>query len=38
MREHRGYLYIGGISNNRIGRLKLDDADPTFVSSGRYHV
>jgi ribose transport system permease protein len=38
MREHRGYLYIGGISNNRIGRLKLDAADPTFVSSGRYHV
>jgi ribose transport system permease protein len=38
MREHRGYLYIGGISNNRIGRLKLDGADPEFVSSGRYHV
>jgi len=38
MREHRGYLYIGGISNNRIGRLKLEGADPTFVSSGRYHV
>jgi ribose transport system permease protein len=38
MREHRGYLYIGGISNNRIGRLKLDGVDPEFVSSGRYHV
>jgi ribose transport system permease protein len=38
MREHRGYLYIGGISNNRIGRLKLEGADPTFISSGRYHV
>jgi ribose transport system permease protein len=38
MREHRGYLYIGGISNNRIGRLKLNGADPDFVSSGRYHV
>ncbi len=38
MREHRGYLYIGGISNNRIGRLKLEDADPDFVSSGRYNV
>jgi len=38
MREHRGYLYIGGISNNRIGRLKLNGADPTFVSSGRYDV
>ena len=38
MREHKGYLYIGGISNNRIGRIKLDGADETFVSSGRYHV
>jgi ribose transport system permease protein len=32
MREHRGYLYIGGISNNRIGRYKLQGADPNFVS------
>jgi ribose transport system permease protein len=32
MREHRGYLYIGGISNNRIGRYKLAGADPNFVS------
>ena len=24
MREHRGYLYLGGITNNRIGRYKLD--------------
>lgn len=31
MREHRGYLYIGGISNNRIGRYKLEGADPDFV-------
>lgn len=31
MREHRGYLYIGGISNNRIGRYKLEQADPNFV-------
>ncbi len=37
MREHRGYLYIGGISNNRIGRLKLPGADPDFVSSRRRH-
>jgi ribose transport system permease protein len=28
MREHRGYLYLGGISNNRIGRYKLQGADP----------
>jgi ribose transport system permease protein len=31
MREHRGYLYIGGIHNNRIGRLKLDGVDPEFM-------
>ena len=31
MREHRGHLYIGGIHNNRIGRLKLEDADPDFI-------
>jgi ribose transport system permease protein len=31
MREHRGYLYLGGIANNRIGRYKLDNADPDFV-------
>ena len=23
MREHKGYLYIGGLENNRIGRLPL---------------
>jgi ribose transport system permease protein len=31
MREHRGYLYLGGIMNNRIGRLKLEGAAPGFV-------
>jgi ribose transport system permease protein len=31
MREHRGYLYLGGIANNRIGRFKLENADPGFV-------
>ncbi len=31
MREHRGYLYLGGIANNRIGRYKLEGADPDFV-------
>jgi ribose transport system permease protein len=30
MREHRGYLYLGGIANNRIGRYKLEGADPNF--------
>ncbi len=28
MREHRGHLYLGGIMNNRIGRLKLEGVDP----------
>ena len=31
MREHRGHLYLGGISNNRIGRYKLPNADPDFI-------
>jgi ribose transport system permease protein len=31
MREHRGYLYLGGVMNNRIGRYKLADGDPNFV-------
>jgi len=31
MREHRGHLYIGGIHNNRIGRLKLENVAPDFV-------
>lgn len=31
MREHRGYLYLGGISNNRIGRYKLENADVDFM-------
>lgn len=31
MREHKGYLYLGGLSNNRIGQYKLPSADPDFV-------
>ncbi|HSN34308.1 MAG TPA: SMP-30/gluconolactonase/LRE family protein [Ideonella sp.] len=31
MREHRGHLYLGGIMNNRVGRLKLDGADPRWA-------
>lgn len=27
MSEHRGHLYLGGLENNRIGRLKLDPAE-----------
>lgn len=26
MREHDGYLYIGGLENNRVGRIKLSEA------------
>lgn len=28
MREHHGYLFLGGISNNRIGRYKLPQGSP----------
>jgi len=31
MREHRGHLYLGGIMNNRIGRLKLEGVDPRWA-------
>jgi ribose transport system permease protein len=27
MREHKGSLYLGGITNNRIGRYRLRGAD-----------
>lgn len=30
VREHKGYLYIGGLENNRIGRVKLPGADPAW--------
>jgi ribose transport system permease protein len=30
MREHKGHLYLGGVSNNRIGRIKLEGADPSW--------
>ncbi len=36
MREHRGYLYIGGLANNRIGRIKLPAADPTWMGQDSY--
>jgi ribose transport system permease protein len=35
MREHRGYLYLGGLRNNRIGKYKLEGADPNFVQYGK---
>jgi ribose transport system permease protein len=36
MREHKGYLYLGGLENNRIGRIKLDGADPTWTGYAAY--
>ncbi|MFI4931800.1 MAG: ABC transporter permease [Burkholderiales bacterium] len=35
MREHRGYLYLGGIMNNRVGQYKIPGADPSFVQYER---
>ena len=37
MREHRGYLFLGGLSNNRIGRYKIpeDQCDPDYVQYDR---
>lgn len=36
MREDRGYLYLGGISNNRIGKYRIPEADPTWRSHDSY--
>jgi len=36
MREHKGYLYIGGILNNRVGRYRIEGADPTWTSNESY--
>ena len=36
MREHKGHLYIGGINNNRIGRLKIEGADPGWTGITSY--
>jgi ribose transport system permease protein len=36
MREHKGYLYLGGLENNRIGRIKLEKADPTWTGFAAY--
>lgn len=36
MREDRGFLYIGGLDNNRIGRIKLANVDSNWVSSVCY--
>ncbi|MFM2279073.1 MAG: hypothetical protein RLZZ444_1304 [Pseudomonadota bacterium] len=36
MREHKGWLYLGGVSNNRIGRIRLPDADPQWTGHDSY--
>ena len=36
MREHKGWLYLGGISNNRIGRLRLTGRDDDWTGVGSY--
>ena len=36
IREHKGWLYLGGIFNNRLGRIKLEGADPTFNDRDLY--
>jgi ribose transport system permease protein len=36
MREHKGYLYIGGLTNNRIGRIPIEGADKDWVGSESY--
>ncbi|KAB7619618.1 ABC transporter permease [Verminephrobacter eiseniae] len=36
MREHKGWLYLGGITNNRIGRVRLERADPGWSSYQSY--
>lgn len=36
MREHKGYLYIGGILNNRIGRYRIDGADAGWTAHDAY--
>jgi len=36
MREHKGWLYIGGLENNRIGRVPLPGADPDWTGYESY--
>lgn len=36
MREHKGDLFLGGISNNRIGRFRLTGADPGWTARRSY--
>ena len=36
MREHKGALYLGGVTNNKIGRLVLTDCDAGWTSPESY--
>ncbi len=36
VREHKGHLYIGGLENNRIGRIPLPNADPNWQGWNAY--
>ena len=36
MREHKGYLYLGGSLNNRIGKWKIPGADPNWTGNQSY--
>jgi ribose transport system permease protein len=36
MREHQGFLYLGGLLNNRIGKYKLPGANPAWTGFQSY--
>lgn len=36
MREHRGWLYLGGILNNRVGRYRIPGADVNWTGNDSY--
>ncbi len=36
IREHKGWLYLGGILNNRVGRYRIPGADPNWTGAGSY--
>ena len=36
MREHKGSLYLGGVTNNKIGCLALDGANPAWTGPDSY--
>ncbi|MCV3764990.1 ABC transporter permease [Rhizobium sp. TRM95796] len=36
MREHKGVLYLGGVTNDKIGRLALPSADPRWTGQDSY--